>query len=353
MKYQTIIKDLKVGFEEAIALGASLIAGGDLVVFPTETVYGLGADAFCEKAVRKIFRAKGRPADNPLIVHIHKPQQLYDLSQDVTREALKLSEAFWPGPLTLVLKKKPCISDLVTASLGSVAIRMPSHPAALALIEASKTCIAAPSANRSGRPSPTTAAHAFYDMQGRVKLILDGGDCSIGLESTVIDVSEGTPTLLRPGGITLEMLQDCIGTVQVSPGVLSPFDGTAPSPGMKYRHYAPKAEVVLVSGPINETARLISSLYDQQSALGRRCAIAATEETAPFYGSRTLRLIGSHANPSTVAHNFFSILRQLDDDGADMIFLEALSPDNMGLAVMNRALRSAGFHVVHTQADHS
>ena len=341
---------MNTDFKASIALGASLISKGDLVIFPTETVYGLGADAFQPNAVRKIFEAKGRPADNPLIVHIHTLGQLYELSQNVTENALKLSAAFWPGPLTLVLKKKPCISDLVTASLDSVAIRMPSNPAALALIAASKTCIAAPSANLSGKPSPTNARHALEDMKGRVKLILDGGDCSVGLESTVIDVSGDAPTLLRPGGITLEMLQDCIGTVNVSPGVLSPFHGKAPSPGMKYRHYAPKAEVILVSGPVDKTALMILNLYDKNTVLGRHCAIAATEETAPLYGKRTLRLCGSHSDPSTIAHSFFSVLRQLDNDGADLIFLEALSPNDMGLAVMNRALRSAGFHVVHTEA---
>ena len=313
MNYQTEVLDLKTEYDAALSKAARLIQSGEVVVFPTETVYGLGADAFNESAVKKIFEAKGRPADNPLIVHIDAPDKLYALSCRVPQKALQLASAFWPGPLTLVLKKDACVSDLVTAGLDSVAIRMPKEKSALELIAQSRTCIAAPSANLSGRPSPTTAAHALSDMKGRVRLILDGGPCSVGVESTVLDVSKETATLLRPGGITLEMLRDCIGSVEVSPGVLTPFEGKALSPGMKYRHYAPKARVVLVDG--ENTARAICRLYDEYTKDGLRCAIAATTENAPLYGARMHSVCGTRKDPSTIAHSFFALLRDFDASG--------------------------------------
>ena len=341
---KTEMISLEKEFERGIALGAELIRGGELVGFPTETVYGLGADAFQAEAVRRIFTAKGRPADNPLIVHIVKGME-ERVAAAIPSAARALMDRYWPGPLTLVLPKGGDLPDVVTAGLDTVAVRMPSHPAASALIERSGTPIAAPSANLSGRPSPTAAAHVWQDMEGRIPLILDGGPCEVGLESTVLDVSEAEPVLLRPGGVTLEMLEAVIGRVQIARGALEQYEGRVKSPGMKYKHYAPRAEVVMVEGEPEAMAARICALYDGQVALGKRCVIMATEETKAFYGKRELAVCGSREKLATIAHSYFALLRELDEKKADTIYIEAVPLDELGLAIMNRALRSAGFHV--------
>ncbi|MBR0026377.1 MAG: threonylcarbamoyl-AMP synthase, partial [Clostridia bacterium] len=256
--------------ENGTRMGGSFIREGELVAFPTETVYGLGANGLDGDAVRRIFEAKGRPSDNPLILHVAKKSDVKDLWDQVTPMARQLMDAFWPGPLTLIYFKSDLVPDEVTAGLDTVAIRMPEHKTALSLIRSAGVPIAAPSANRSGRPSPTTAEHVLADMDGRIPLILDGGPCRVGVESTVLSIT-GTPTILRPGGITLSMLQACIGHVEVADAVLHPLgDGEeALSPGMKYRHYAPDAEVLVVTGEAKKAARRIAFEYDRAEDQGK------------------------------------------------------------------------------------
>lgn len=323
----------------SIALGASLMSEGKLVAFPTETVYGLGADALNGKAVLKIFEAKGRPADNPLIAHISDKRELAPLVARVDERAQKLMDAFWPGPLTMVFPKSSLIPDAVSAGLSTVAVRMPSHPAARMLIRALGRPIAAPSANRSGKPSPTTAAHVFEDMDGRIPLILDGGPCGVGVESTVLDLSGDVPTLLRPGGITAEMLREYLPDLAIHPAVLHPLQSSAEarSPGMKYKHYAPNASIVIVRG----TPEQIAARYDASAASGKKTAILCADR-AP-YGDRFVYELGHDAGE--MASRLFAALRAMDDDGVEAAFSEQTPTDGVGLALTNRLLRAAGFQV--------
>ena len=337
---------------ESLARAGELIRAGQLVGFPTETVYGLGANALDETAVRRIFEAKGRPGDNPLIVHICAPEQLRPLiAVEPGETAQKLMDAFWPGPMTLIFPKSDAVPAAVTAGLDTVAVRFPSHPAAQALIAAARRPIAAPSANRSGRPSPTTAAHVLEDMDGRIPLILDGGPCDVGVESTVIDMTGDVPRILRPGGVTREMLEAAAGRASVDPAVTRPLrEGeTARSPGMKYRHYAPRGQLTIVEGRPDAVARRISALYDEALADGRKPLILALERHRSAYGGRNLLSLGDGAEG--MARSMFARLRDADAMGADALFSEGVSSDGMGLAVMNRLGRAAAFHVV--KADES
>lgn len=325
--------------DASIRRAAALLRAGELVAFPTETVYGLGADALNGEAAARIFAAKGRPADNPLIAHIAGESGLAGLiALEPCACARKLMRAFWPGPMTLIFPKSPRVPREVTAGLDTVAVRMPSHPVARALIRAAQTPIAAPSANRSGRPSPTTAAHVLEDMEGRIPLILDGGPCEVGLESTVVDVTGARPRILRPGGVTLEMLEGVVGDVDVDEGVLHQLQAgsQARSPGMKYKHYAPKGEVTIVTGP--RAAQEIARLYD---AAGERAAILAFSQ-ADYGARRVYRL-------KNAPGELFAALRQLDEDGMETIYAEDVPTTGVGLAVMNRLMRAAAFRVVETQ----
>lgn len=344
--YDTKVIDLFKEFDRGIAEGAKLIRAGDAVAFPTETVYGLGADALRSEAVSTIFAAKGRPGDNPLIVHVSQAETALKLAH-VTRDAERLMEAFWPGPLTLVLKKRPCVPYEVTAGLPTVALRMPAHDGALALIEASGVPIAAPSANLSGKPSPTCAQHVIDDMDERIPLILDGGPCEVGLESTVLSLN-GQPTILRPGVVTSEMIASVIGSVSIAESVLSPLrDGQSVlSPGMKYTHYAPLADVIVVDGEWDKLAKMAASIYDAEAARGNKCAILATEQTRVFYGDRSCVIMGDRENPVTICRALFALLREADEQGINTIIVEALPPTGLGLAFMNRALRAAGFRFI-------
>ena len=321
--------------EASIRRAAALLRAGELVAFPTETVYGLGADALNGEAAARIFAAKGRPADNPLIAHIAGESGLAGLiAGEPCACARKLMRAFWPGPMTLIFPKSPRVPREVTAGLDTVAVRMPSHPVARALISAAQTPIAAPIANRSGRPSPTTAAHVLEDMEGRIPLILDGGPCEVGLESTVVDVTGARPRILRPGGVTLEMLEGVVGDVDVDEGVLHQLQAgsQARSPGMKYKHYAPKGEVTIVTGP--RAAQEIARLYD---AAGGRAAILAFSQ-ADYGARRVYRL-------KNAPGELFAVLRQLDEDGVETIYAEDVPTNGVGLAVMNRLMRAAAFRV--------
>lgn len=330
---------------QSVAQAAAYIRAGEVVAFPTETVYGLGADALNAQAVHRIFEAKGRPADNPLIVHIAALDQLDALVTDVPEAAWRLIEAFWPGPMTLILPKRDCIPDVVSAGLSTVGIRFPSHPVAQELIRRSGCPIAAPSANRSGRPSPTRASHVLEDMQGRIPMILDGGPCAVGLESSVIDVTGGTPVVLRPGGVTPEMVARAAGGVRVDEHVMKPLEAgeTARSPGMKYRHYAPKAEMTIFTGAPDAVSRAIRSRYD---AAPRGAAILSLEEHVAGYGARRVFSLGSLSHAQEAAGALFDLLREMDALGVERIYAEALDPHGIGLAVMNRMGRAAGFHII-------
>lgn len=332
--------------EASIAQAARLIQAGEVVGFPTETVYGLGANALCGEAVRKIFAAKGRPADNPLIVHIADVDALDALVEQVPPAARALMDAYWPGPMTLLFPRKRCIPDVTTAGLDTVGIRLPSNPVARALIRKSGVPIAAPSANRSGRPSPTTAAHVFEDMNGVIPLILDGGECAVGLESTVVDMTCDVPRILRPGGITAEMIAEVAGGSEVDPAVLRPLqEGEQPrSPGMKYRHYAPKGELTVFDGSPDRVIAAICENYDRAAAEGHRPLILAMESHLAAYGNRRTESLGDDVH--AMAHRMFALLRDADALGADELFSEAVEAQGLGLAVMNRLGRAAAFHIV-------
>lgn len=327
--------------EESLARAAALLRAGQVVAFPTETVYGLGADALNEQAVRAIFAAKERPADNPLIVHVAERAQLDGLCQ-VTDSARRLMDAFWPGPLTVLLKKTSKVPDVTTAGLPSVAVRCPSHPVAQALLRACMLPIAAPSANRSGRPSPTTAAHVWEDMRGRIPLILDGGPCQVGVESTVVDLTGDVPCVLRPGAITAEDIASVTGQCSVAPSVMRPLkEGEqAPSPGMRHRHYAPKAKMTVYIGSDEQVASAICARYD---AADNAC-ILAHENALPLYGGRRVFSLGKA--PEEGAHLLFQRLREMDETGCTLILAQGWEAEGKALAVMNRMARAAAFDIV-------
>ena len=333
--------------EAGTRLGGATIRAGGLVAFPTETVYGLGANGLDGAAVSRIFEAKGRPNDNPLILHIAKKSDLKELWRAVPDRARLLMDEFWPGPLTLVYLKSDKVPEEVTAGLDTVAVRMPSNRTALALIRAAGVPIAAPSANLSGKPSPTAAEHVAADMDGKIDVIIDGGPCAIGVESTVLSLMGDTATILRPGGITREMLEAVIGPVRLSPAVLAPLrEGERPaSPGMKYRHYAPDAEVIVGTGALPNMAAKLIAEYDRREAEGLRCIIFATEETRRFYRGKRYVIIGERKDPITLCENLFAQLRACEGE-ADVILCEATPETSLGLAYMNRLLRSAGFKTI-------
>jgi len=333
---------------DIIEKAAQLLKSGVLVAFPTETVYGLGANALDPDAVAKIFMVKGRPADNPLIVHISDLTQLKEIVEEIPPLTKLLAEKFWPGPLTILLKKKASIPPIVTAGLSTVAVRMPSHPIARALIQAADLPIAAPSANTSGRPSPTSAAHVLDDLSGKIPLILDGGPSQVGLESTVIDVQRENPLILRPGGITLEQLKEIIPNIQIySPEIMPALEDQPPSPGMKYTHYAPKAALFLYKGPIEEMSNQI--LMDIQQFLTENHRIGILQliphqyyevmkKKFPFLEIKKLSL---NSNLEEIAANLFSSLRSFDELGVEIIFSESINPIGVGLAIMNRLNKAA------------
>lgn len=328
---------------DVICAGEILRAGG-LVGIPTETVYGLAADALNGSAVAGIFRAKGRPMDNPLIVHISDLEQWRPLVQEIPENAKKLAEAFWPGPLTIILPKGDCIPDEVSAGLLTVAVRFPAHPAARAVIDAAGTPLAAPSGNLSGRPSPTTAPAMLADMDGRIDAVLDGGPCQVGVESTVITLATQPPRLLRPGGITLEQLREVLGEVEMDEAVLNPLKaGEHPaSPGMKYKHYSPKANVIILDGTYDAYCRYVNSHQDgKTAALCYDGDEAHLEVPAVCYGG--------NEDYSQQAKEIFEALRKLDELGAETVYARCPEPEGVGLAVYNRLIRAAGFEVLHVE----
>lgn len=336
-------KDLEI-LKEA----ADILKNGGLVAFPTETVYGLGANALDEKAARKIYEAKGRPSDNPLIAHVAGFDQVLPLAREISEAGRKLADAFWPGPLTLVFPKSDIVPLGTTGGLDTVAVRMPSDPAAAMLIRLAGIPVAAPSANTSGRPSPTKAEHVYQDMNGRIDLIIDGGPVGIGVESTIVDVTEDIPVLLRPGAVTMEMLRVVVGEVLVDPAILGPVgpDVKPKAPGMKYRHYAPKADLTLIEGEPKAVVDRINELAAKKLADGSRVGIICTDETLTQYRAGIIKSIGSREREETVAHNLYSLLRDFDDEEVEYIYSESFSESNLGQAIMNRLNKAAGYHRV-------
>lgn len=336
--------------DESLALAARLLKDGELVAFPTETVYGLGAHAMDAQAVLGIFAAKGRPADNPLIVHIHDRSQLEGICE-VNEAALRLMDAFWPGPLTIILPRKDAVPNAVTANLDTVAVRMPAHPVAMALLAACNLPIAAPSANRSGKPSPTSAKHVFDDMDGRIPLIIDGGESDVGLESTVISLAGNKPCILRPGGVTQSMLETVIGPVDLAGSILRPLEKgeKALSPGMMYKHYSPDGQVTLIEGEESAVVEALHQLYAHAESEGHRACVMCFTEHVDALADCHPHDIGSKDDPAEVAHRLFATLRGLDDEKMDVIFSEVVPPEGVGLAVMNRLGRAAAFRTVQAE----
>ena len=326
----------------------NLIASGELVAFPTETVYGLGGDALDPKAAGRIYEAKGRPSDNPLIVHIAELKDLERVAKVLPKQAEKLAEAFWPGPLTMVVWKKEEVPYATTGGLETVAVRMPNHPVALSLIKNSGKLIAAPSANVSGRPSPTEAFHVKEDLDGRIAMILDGGSVGIGIESTIIDLTEDIPMVLRPGYITIEMLSEVLGeTVLMDPGILATDDMTKPKArGMKYKHYAPKADMIIVDGEKQAVIEKINELTKEAEKNGKRTAVIATEETKCAYLSDTVLSIGTREDEDSIAKHMYKILRDCDELEVDIIYSESFKTPRIGQAIMNRLLKAAAHQVL-------
>ncbi len=320
---------------------ASILREGGLVAFPTETVYGLGADALNPEALQKIYQAKGRPSDNPLIVHIAEVAMLASLTTDVPPIAHQLIDAFWPGPLTLVLPKAPIVPELVTGGLATVAVRMPDHPVALALLQAAGVPVAAPSANLSGKPSPTTAQHVWEDLTGKIEMILDGGPVGVGVESTVLDITMDPPLILRPGGITAEQLAEVLGELPEQDPALAETALTPRSPGMKYTHYAPAAPLILVEGSEPEMVATIQQLYQDYSKRGLKVGIMATQQTIHNYTSGEVLLVGSRTELATVAARLYSTLREFDTRQVQVILAEGFLREKLGTAIMNRLTKAA------------
>ncbi len=329
---------------------AQIIKEGGLVAFPTETVYGLGADGLKEEAAKKIYAAKGRPSDNPLILHIADVEALEELSSKVPQSAYDLAAKFWPGPLTMILNKSEKVPYGTTGGLNTVAIRMPNDPIALALIEKSGAYIAAPSANTSGRPSPTTAKHVMDDLSGKIDMVVDGGQVGIGIESTIIDLTGECPTILRPGYITKSMLEEVVGEVRLDAAILKENKDKnlrPKAPGMKYKHYAPKGDLTIFEGNMEHIIDKINELTNENISKGETVGIIATTETRDRYKQGVIKTVGTRSDELTVAHGLYAVLREFDDLGVNIIYAESFEEYELGQAIMNRLLKAAGYHVVH------
>jgi L-threonylcarbamoyladenylate synthase len=347
----TIIEKVDSGHidTDVMEQAGKLIAEGELVAFPTETVYGLGGDALDPDASRKIYAAKGRPSDNPLIVHIADFDDMKRVAREVPEQAKKLADAFWPGPLTMIVWKSDAVPEATTGGMQTVAVRMPNHPVALELIRRSGCLIAAPSANTSGRPSPTEAQHVAEDLSGKIAMILDGGPVGIGIESTIIDLTEEKPMILRPGYITPEMLSEVLQEeVVIDPGIIAADDTRKPkAPGMKYKHYAPKAEMIIVDGAQDAVIRKINELTAAKRAEGKKVAVIATDETKDRYDAQVILSMGKRADEDAIAQHLYKILRECDELDVGEIYSECFQTPRIGQAIMNRLLKAAGHTVIH------
>lgn len=334
--------------QELINQAGDIIKSGGLVAFPTETVYGLGGDALSSESSKKIYAAKGRPSDNPLIVHICRMEDLARIVREIPEAALKLSKAFWPGPLTMIFNKSELVPYETTGGLDTVAVRLPSHPVAKAFIEASGGYVAAPSANLSGRPSPTLAKYVAEDMNGRIDMILDSGDVEIGLESTIIDMTAKEPMILRPGYITREMLEEVLSSVGEDSTIMGGDSKQAPkAPGMKYRHYAPKAELTIVDGEADSVINYINGELCRLKQEGHKTGIIAANDTITRYKADICKNIGNRSDEKAIARELYRILREFDDEKTTVIYSEAFDTAGVGQAVMNRLLKAAGHKIIY------
>jgi L-threonylcarbamoyladenylate synthase len=334
---------------EKIRIAADLIKKGGSVAFPTETVYGLGADALNPNAVLTIFKAKKRPLDNPPIVHVGNNSDVCILVKEISPKAENLMEKFWPGPLTLFFKRSEAVPDITVAGLDTVAIRMPKHNVALALLRESHRPIAAPSANLAGKPSPTTAQHVLDDLNGRIDAILDAGPTCIGVESTVLDLTVEPPQILRPGGTSFEALKEVLEDVRLHPIAVAEQEVSienARSPGVMHKHYAPKARLILVEGEISAVREKIKKLAESYRREGKKVGVLGTDETVSSYGEATVKSLGTRDDLTTIAANLFKLLREFDLENADVIIAEGLPLEGLGLAVMNRLRRASGYNIV-------
>lgn len=345
----TSIKKIdKTNWDTVIEEAGTILKRGGLVAIPTETVYGLGGDGLNPEAAGKIYAAKGRPSDNPLIVHIADESALYELATEVPKEALKLSKAFWPGPLTIILKKSHIVPYGTTGGLDTVAVRMPSHPVARDLIKKSGVYIAAPSANLSGRPSPTRAEHVIEDMNGRIDMIIDDGAIEIGIESTIVDLTGDAPMILRPGYITASMIKEVLGDVCFDKTVLShtATDEKPKAPGMKYRHYAPKAELTVVEGDNERMTQKINELISSYHLAGKKVGVMASSENRERYDADELVVLGSRTDENEIAAHLFDALRTFDHRDVDVIISEGFTEQGFGQAIMNRLIKAAGHQII-------
>lgn len=334
--------------KSVIQKAASILQQGGLVAFPTETVYGLGGNGLSEIACKKIYEAKGRPSDNPLILHIGSLKQLDSIVCDVTPMAKKVMDAFWPGPMTLIFKKKSCVPDSVTGGLDTVGVRFPSDKIACELINLSELPIAAPSANSSGKPSPTTAEHVIEDLYGKIDMIIDGGNTQFGLESTIIDVTGDTAVILRPGAVTFEMLEQLLGHAEIDPAVMGRSDGdiVPRAPGMKYKHYSPKAEVIMVSGEREKVVEKINGLISLNTGNGLKTGVLSTDETKSFYDCEVVLSLGKREDETELGSNLFKALREFDELKVDVVYSEVFKETGKGLAIMNRLKKAAGYNLI-------
>lgn len=333
--------------EELLREAGEILKNGGLVAFPTETVYGLGGDALNPESSRRIYEAKQRPSDNPLIVHINRWEDIYHVASEVPDAAKQIAAVFWPGPLTMILPKSEKIPYETTGGLETVAVRMPSHPIAQKLILYAGGYVAAPSANASGKPSPTLAKYVIEDMDGRIDMIIDGGEVGIGLESTIIDLTVTPPQILRPGFITQEMLSEVLGEVDADITILDGDSGQAPrAPGMRYRHYAPKGELTIVTGAQDKVVEYINEAAAQAQMSGEKTGVIGTQELLGRYRADVVKCAGSRLDDVGIGRHLYAILREFDDEGVTRIYSESFDTQGYGQAIMNRLLKAAGHNVV-------
>ena len=348
METKVITIDHMAMDQQILLEAGNIIKQGGLVAFPTETVYGLGGDALNKESSKKIYAAKGRPSDNPLIVHICKMEDLAPIVLEIPEDVYRLAEAFWPGPLTIIMKKSDLVPGETTGGLDTVAVRMPSHPVALKFIECAGGYVAAPSANVSGRPSPTKAKYVVEDMKGRIDMILDGDGIDIGLESTIVDMTGAVPMILRPGYITKDMLEKVLGEVTTDPTILDGDCKEPPkAPGMRYRHYAPKASLTIVEGSADKTVETINGFMKEAHERGDKVGVIATEETKGRYLGDSIKSVGKRRDEEAIARTLYTILREFDDEDVSVIYSESFAECNMGQAIMNRLLKAAGHQIIY------
>ncbi len=333
--------------KELLQKAGDIVKNGGLVAFPTETVYGLGGDALNPESSRKIYAAKGRPSDNPLIVHVASMEDVEAIVDEVPEAAYKLSKAFWPGPLTMIMNKNDKVPRETTGGLDTVAIRMPNNEIALELIRQSGGFIAAPSANTSGRPSPTVARYCVEDLSGKIEMIIDGGQVGIGLESTIVDLTSDIPMILRPGYITEDMLKEILGEVTIDRTIIDASSTQKPkAPGMKYRHYAPKGSLAIVQGSQSSVVAYINEQAKKAMEEGKRVGVIGTDATRNLYSADVIKSVGNREDELSIAHELFKVLREFDDENIDVMFSESFDESGIGQAIMNRLLKAAGHNVI-------